>query len=223
MTFNKGDKVQFRGDERAHIVTKIDGDKIHVRVARAARFDRHRFHTTTADKLQPYSGAAKAEREAAKAQKAKTCQICGRQIHAAKGLIAHHGYQRPQHGWQTASCYGARYRPFEVSSARLQEYLASIVPNWIRHAEADVARLQVAGVEVPGPAVRRRDERGMRAFDSLTGKPLYDYPLIGAGHAEYSRHLLIAQTLAARELAGYLQHQKDQQARLDAWKPAEGQ
>lgn len=44
-----------------------------------------------------------------------TCQICGRVIKATTGLIAHHGYQRPGHGWQTSSCSGARHKPYEVS------------------------------------------------------------------------------------------------------------
>lgn len=46
-----------------------------------------------------------------------TCQICGRIIQAKTGLIAHHGYTRPNRGsgWQTASCWGARHLPYERS------------------------------------------------------------------------------------------------------------
>lgn len=44
-----------------------------------------------------------------------TCQICGRDIKAKNGLIAHHGYRRPDYGWQTQSCMGARNLPYEVS------------------------------------------------------------------------------------------------------------
>lgn len=44
-----------------------------------------------------------------------TCQICGREIKAKRGRIAHHGYKRPHIGWQTASCLGARGLPYEVS------------------------------------------------------------------------------------------------------------
>lgn len=45
-----------------------------------------------------------------------TCQICGRAHKSKNGVIAHHGYKRPhQQGWQTASCYGARHLPYEVS------------------------------------------------------------------------------------------------------------
>lgn len=45
----------------------------------------------------------------------KTCQICGRPIKAKNGIIAHHGYKRPDYGWQTQSCMGARNLPYEVS------------------------------------------------------------------------------------------------------------
>lgn len=49
-----------------------------------------------------------------------TCQICGRPILANTGLIAHHGYQRPGDGYQTKSCMGAKYLPYEVSCNRIQ-------------------------------------------------------------------------------------------------------
>ena len=43
------------------------------------------------------------------------CQICGREIGTTTGNIAHHGYTRPGSGWQTASCFGAKWRPYEVA------------------------------------------------------------------------------------------------------------
>uniref|UniRef100_A0AB74UNL8 Uncharacterized protein n=1 Tax=Caulobacter phage BL57 TaxID=3348355 RepID=A0AB74UNL8_9VIRU len=47
--------------------------------------------------------------------KERTCQVCGRGILAENGRIAHHGYQRPGMGYQTASCSGALELPFEIS------------------------------------------------------------------------------------------------------------
>lgn len=56
--------------------------------------------------------------------KPTTCQICGRVIMAKTGLIAHHGYQRPhQQGWQSASCLGAKFPPYEVSRDRINEVI----------------------------------------------------------------------------------------------------
>lgn len=54
-----------------------------------------------------------------------TCQICARAIKSKSGLIAHHGYQRPGQGWQTASCMGARFRPYEVACDALPPAIAS--------------------------------------------------------------------------------------------------
>ena len=48
-----------------------------------------------------------------------TCQICGRTIKAKTGKIANHGYERPGGGWQTASCMGAQYLPYEESCDRI--------------------------------------------------------------------------------------------------------
>jgi len=81
------------------------------------------------------------------------CQICGRMIKAPQGhptvekeedakiridgseTIAHHGYKRPhQEGWQTASCFGARYRPYELACDAL--------PPAIQSVEAHIARRQ---------------------------------------------------------------------------------
>ena len=64
---------------------------------------------------------------------ARHCQICGRAIKTVLGYpveavdgrgsrafqtgetIAHHGYERPGDGWQTSSCFGARWRPYELA------------------------------------------------------------------------------------------------------------
>jgi hypothetical protein len=62
--------------------------------------------------------------------KTAICQVCGRAIKANTGLIAHHGYRRPYKGWQTASCEGARYVPYEVSCDRLRE-VVEMVKNFI--------------------------------------------------------------------------------------------
>lgn len=51
------------------------------------------------------------------------CQICARDIKANTGTIAHHGYQRPGNGWQTSSCLGAKYLPYEESRDRIPAVL----------------------------------------------------------------------------------------------------
>jgi len=59
------------------------------------------------------------------------CQICGRAVKSKNGVIAHHGFKRPGQGWQTASCYGAKYRPYEVAKDALENYLPE-VKKWMK-------------------------------------------------------------------------------------------
>lgn len=49
----------------------------------------------------------------------KTCPCCFRSIAVVSSKMAHHGYERPGTGWQTASCPGIRFPPLEVSSEGL--------------------------------------------------------------------------------------------------------
>lgn len=70
-------------------------------------------------------------------EKITTCQICGRPIKAKNGLIAHHGYKRPGDGWQTASCAGARFLPYEISCDRLPPTIEAIK----RHIDTVEAKL----------------------------------------------------------------------------------
>ena len=63
-----------------------------------------------------------------------TCQICEREIKANIGVIAHHGYQRPDRGsgWQTESCVGARHLPYEKSCDVIQptiDYIETFIKN----------------------------------------------------------------------------------------------
>ena len=60
-----------------------------------------------------------------------TCQICARDIKANTGLIAHHGYQRPGNGWQTASCDGAKQLPYEVS----RSFIPVVIERYKLHAK----------------------------------------------------------------------------------------
>lgn len=73
----------------------------------------------------------------------RTCQVCGRAIKTVQAYpvievdghrqqatekgetIAHHGYQRPGDGWQTSSCFGARWRPYEIACDALPTLIAS--------------------------------------------------------------------------------------------------
>jgi hypothetical protein len=71
-----------------------------------------------------------------------TCQICGRQIKANTGTIAHHGYQRPGGGWQTASCMGAKYLPYEQSCDRIPAAIEAI-ETFISNTSAYLERIKI--------------------------------------------------------------------------------
>lgn len=55
----------------------------------------------------------------------KTCGCCSRQIALAGSTMAHHGYERPGNGQQTASCPGIRFRPLERSDEGLRYMFGS--------------------------------------------------------------------------------------------------
>lgn len=56
----------------------------------------------------------------------KTCPVCFRSIAVVRGTMAHHGYERPGLGWQTASCPGIRFPPLEVSTEGLQWLIGAV-------------------------------------------------------------------------------------------------
>lgn len=85
---------------------------------------------------------------AERAAKAMTCQCCGRDILAETGTIAHHGYERPAGmGFQTASCYGAKELPFEVSRDALGRYIADLEAYVIRQ-DALRSRIQAESQDI---------------------------------------------------------------------------
>jgi hypothetical protein len=55
-----------------------------------------------------------------------TCQCCARQIMAATGVIAAHGFRRPSGMSQTASCDGAGSLPWESDRSRLGELIEGL-------------------------------------------------------------------------------------------------
>lgn len=70
------------------------------------------------------------------------CQICAREIKANTGTIAHHGYTRPGYGWQTESCMGAKYLPYEQSRDRIPEVLEAykgIYKTWVANRKNFIA------------------------------------------------------------------------------------
>jgi len=69
------------------------------------------------------------------------CQICGRSIGIKTGVIAHHGYTRPQHqGYQTSSCEGAKHLPYELSCDAIEGAIQRRL-NYTEQCRLDVVNL----------------------------------------------------------------------------------
>ena len=73
--------------------------------------------------VKPPTKAQKEREERERDTRVKHCQICNGLWVAENGVIAHHGYKRPGDGMQTASCFGAMHRPFEVSRDCVMDFI----------------------------------------------------------------------------------------------------
>lgn len=102
----------------------------------------------------------------------RTCPVCFRQIAVRQGKMVHHGYSRPEPGWQTASCQGIRFPPLEQSPAGLEWVI-----GWMRqllHNQHDVLAkpdqppetlLIKRGYTAQAATVRRGDPGWQVAFE----------------------------------------------------------
>lgn len=118
-------------------------------------------------KAAPVNKAAPKPAPAPSAEEGRmTCQICGRPILANTGKIAHHGYERPGYGWQTASCQGAGHRPFEASRDELGRYieglnrrLDQLAERQRQHSDGELLELTIAAADYDLSAVRSSRHR----------------------------------------------------------------
>lgn len=192
-----------RDGYRFEVWAKSDG-RLYMRQSPTPRWGRNYATPVTREEVLSSETweAYKARRDAAKKTKAGTCQICGRPILFAQGVIAHHGYERPLTGFQTDSCAGARYVPFEVSRDRLGEYIG-ILKDLLEKRRARLPEL-LAPDYSEGLYVRDKRE-GTR--------------YLNRGDKDFAAALqnLIAQTRA--EIAALPDEIERQQGRFDAWKP----
>jgi hypothetical protein len=209
MTYALGAKVKCWG--RTYVVRKLFAEGEHagkfgIRLFRRSNWESDPLQIVDADRLSPYEKPAKNPH-------ARECQICGRAIHAAAGLIAHHGYERPGDGFQTDSCAGARYEPYEISRDRIREVLDTmLIPQhahkteWLERFRADPANL------VPGPEVRtgEKDHRG---------KWITHRQPIGPDHQDYAHYRRIREKQAEQEVERLQLFISDLTSRYEKWKP----
>lgn len=113
-----------------------------------------------------------------------TCQICARAIKANTGIIAHHGYQRPQYqGWQTASCDGARQLPYEVSRGYIPVVIErykmasanqeAMADEMLRTPPATITKFAMYSYGQDETFDKPADFDAYKAVESYTGMPGY--------------------------------------------------
>lgn len=200
--FNIGDKVNYGGgcwrvrrikDGKALITGRSNWDRAEIPV----------------EKLTAWVSPPKIS------EHARTCQICGRPIFAGRGMIAHHGYERPGHGYQTASCFGALKLPFEVDRGALGEWI-EIIKEYIQNAKARAALLETR----PKISVKvdKRDAAGRACYDHK-GRRITEWVDMNPGDADYDRRLGIEQAQTESRLRHLELDLRDQTKRFNDWKP----
>lgn len=103
-----------------------------------------------------------------------TCQICARPIKSSTGFIAHHGYRRPSIGWQTGSCSGTGYVPYEVGCDQLRKEIDRMIA-FIAKEEQDLQDFlnnppqTIKGIE------RRRGRDELVTYEKPEGFTLQSY------------------------------------------------
>lgn len=155
-----------------------------------------------------------------------TCQICARAIKSKSGFIAHHGYTRPhQQGWQTASCMGAKHRPYEVSC----DALPPAIESCKRYIETKKAFVQDLLDNPPATIeYQRRDSWGSAVgslktytrpenFDSRNDERHFS----GVPGTEYKTHFNRRRDGALQDIKGTEQTMVYFEERLTKWQPVE--
>jgi hypothetical protein len=174
-------------------------------------------------RLTPEEKAANEEARRLRNAAAMHCQVCGRDILAKTGAIAHHGYERPYgEGWQTASCYGARQLPYEADRRVLGEYIEIMRT---RLESMKTVRKRIAAEEVPVQVRFKNDWRDnedqcyaitRQSFNDVRAKHENAFRRIGWDSFDTIRD----RDLGTRDQRiEWLAHDlKNQQRRFDSWK-----
>ncbi len=144
-----------------------------------------------------------------------TCQICGREIKANTGTIALHGYTRPRQGWQTASCYGAKHLPYEVSCDAIPSAIEKITAWLVMQKE-----LQSEFLSNPPVTLTISKKYPMRGTEEVSRPEAFDKEqgswssrdLYSSAYSKERYRLETEIKFAAQDLA-YMQK------RLADWKP----
>lgn len=120
------------------------------------------------------------------------CQICEREIKANTGVIAHHGYQRPDRGsgWQTASCWGARHLPYEESCDQIQpciDFIKNFVENQRKMVKDLMDNPPESITDIPYMGAKPRTFTRPDGFDARINEARGAYSYNSYEHEHHSR------------------------------------
>lgn len=150
------------------------------------------------------------------------CQICERDIYAnnKRGLIAHHGYQRPGHGEQTSSCFGARWQPYEESRAAIPPYL-DLVNGKLELAEKLLETMRKPGHEW-SENYQKKNPKHLFDFETVHFTPKMEAPFDDDGLSVRYKKAWHARIRGQEAIITMLKRELTRaQARYDNWKPVE--
>jgi hypothetical protein len=149
----------------------------------------------------------------------RECQICGRAIKAKSGVIAHHGYTRPGHGWgQTRSCAGARHLPYDVAHDVLDMELEAMAKR-ISEAEAAAAKFIAAPPaelkEIPRRSYQWKDAKTFQRPEGFDGEK---EAASGSGRPGYQGLFVSTVWEDKRRIKAMKDYRAFIQTRRDNWK-----
>lgn len=119
-----------------------------------------------------------------------TCQCCGRDIQSNTGTVAHHGYQRPGDGYQTASCMGAKYLPIEADYSVLVRYIDGLKAGLVSMIDhRDEIANETVPVRFSYTVYVKRQGYGYSEKQTITGTVTRDTfeTVMNGEHAEYMK------------------------------------
>lgn len=76
----------------------------------------------------------------------RTCPCCFRSIALTKsGTLVHHGFQRPGYGFQTPSCLGVDFEPYERSD-KGSLFMVKLTKEQLEQSQSNLKKLELANI-----------------------------------------------------------------------------
>jgi hypothetical protein len=146
------------------------------------------------------------------------CQVCGELWLGNSGRLPHHGYERPEIGWQTDSCAGALGVPYAVladPNGAVKEIGREIIRSVIASLDRQIATYaeMIATIEA-GMIPLALDA----CYDNLSAGDVALQPLTPEG-ADYAARQTALRDKRARQMRRLTEDRSALEARYARWQP----